>query len=142
RRARCGSPAPSAPPSRRPPWAAPPPRRAPSPMTRASRCSRTRPSCPTREARARRSRAPRTAASPAAAGATGTTAPPAPTGRGAEMAVDKPRIEAAVREILAAIGEDPDRDGLLDTPSRVARMYDEVFEGLAQDAREPLSTTF
>lgn len=58
------------------------------------------------------------------------------------MAVDEPRVEAAVREILAAIGEDPDRDGLLDTPARVARMYSEVFEGLDQDAREPLSTTF
>lgn len=58
------------------------------------------------------------------------------------MTVDQPRIEAAVREILAAIGEDPDRDGLLDTPARVARMYSEVFEGLGQDASEPLSTTF
>lgn len=58
------------------------------------------------------------------------------------MSVDRPRIEAAVREILAAIGEDPDRDGLLDTPARVARMYAEVFEGLEQDAHEPLSTTF
>lgn len=58
------------------------------------------------------------------------------------MAVDKPRVEAAVRELLAGIGEDPDRDGLLDTPARVARMYAEVFEGLEQDAHEPLSTTF
>src|SRR5690606_40360619 len=56
--------------------------------------------------------------------------------------VDQERIEAAVREILAAIGEDPDRDGLLDTPARVARMYAEVFQGLGQDAHEPLSTTF
>ena len=39
--------------------------------------------------------------------------------------VDKPRIEAAVREILLAIGEDPDRDGLQDTPARVARAYEE-----------------
>ena len=46
------------------------------------------------------------------------------------MSVDRPRIEAAVREILAAIGEDPDRDGLVETPARVARMYAEVFEGL------------
>ena len=51
------------------------------------------------------------------------------------MSVDRPRIEAAVREILAAIGEDPDRDGLVETPARVARMYAEVFEGLDQDAR-------
>ena len=58
------------------------------------------------------------------------------------MAVDRPRVEAAVRELLAGIGEDPDRDGLLDTPARVARMYAEVFEGLEQDAHEPLSTTF
>ena len=58
------------------------------------------------------------------------------------MSVDRPRIEAAVREILSAIGEDPDRDGLLETPARVARMYAEVFEGLDQDAHEPLATTF
>ena len=44
--------------------------------------------------------------------------------------VDAPRIEAAVREILLGIGEDPDRDGLADTPARVARMYAEVFAGL------------
>ena len=48
-------------------------------------------------------------------------------------AIDQARIEAAVREILAAIGEDPDRDGLLDTPSRVARMYAEIFAGLHED---------
>ena len=58
------------------------------------------------------------------------------------MAVDHARIEAAVREILTAVGEDPDRDGLLETPARVARMYAEVFEGLDQNADEPLSTTF
>lgn len=58
------------------------------------------------------------------------------------MIVDQPRIETAVREILAAVGEDPDRDGLLETPARVARMYAEVFQGLAQDASEPLATTF
>ncbi|WP_394215987.1 GTP cyclohydrolase I FolE [Brachybacterium vulturis] len=58
------------------------------------------------------------------------------------MAVDQPRIEAAVREILSAIGEDPDRDGLQETPARVARMYTEVFQGLEQDASVPLSTTF
>ena len=44
--------------------------------------------------------------------------------------VDLPRIERAVREILAAVGEDPDRPGLLDTPARVARMYAELFSGL------------
>ena len=47
--------------------------------------------------------------------------------------VDRPRIEAAVREILAAVGEDPDRDGLLETPARVARMYQELFAGLHLD---------
>lgn len=58
------------------------------------------------------------------------------------MAVDQPRIEAAVREILLAIGEDPERDGLLKTPARVARAYEEMFSGLDQDARELLGTTF
>ncbi|MEZ5246488.1 MAG: GTP cyclohydrolase I FolE [Acidimicrobiales bacterium] len=56
--------------------------------------------------------------------------------------VDQPRITAAVREILEAIGEDPDRDGLKNTPSRVARMYAEVCAGLHQDPAEHLSTTF
>ena len=50
--------------------------------------------------------------------------------------VDRPRIERAVREILAAVGEDPDREGLLETPARVARMYAELFSGLHQDPRE------
>ena len=50
--------------------------------------------------------------------------------------VDLPRIERAVREILAAVGEDPDREGLLETPARVARMYAELFAGLKQDPRE------
>lgn len=58
------------------------------------------------------------------------------------MAVDRPRIEAAVREILLAIGEDPDREGLRDTPARVARSYDEIFAGLTQDAGDLLATTF
>ena len=56
--------------------------------------------------------------------------------------VDQPRIERAVREILAAIGEDPDRDGLLETPKRVARAYAEFFAGLHQDPKDVLSTTF
>lgn len=51
-------------------------------------------------------------------------------------AVDLPRIQRAVREILAAVGEDPDREGLLETPARVARMYAEMFSGLHQDPRE------
>ena len=56
--------------------------------------------------------------------------------------VDQPRIEEAVREILLAVGEDPDRDGLSETPGRVARAYRELFSGLAQDPAELLSTTF
>ncbi|WP_404288472.1 GTP cyclohydrolase I FolE [Glutamicibacter arilaitensis] len=56
--------------------------------------------------------------------------------------IDQPRIAAAVREILEAIGEDPDRDGLVDTPKRVAKAYAEFFAGLHQDAAEHLSTTF
>ncbi len=47
--------------------------------------------------------------------------------------IDLPRIEKAVREILFAIGEDPDREGLLETPNRVARMYGELFSGLHAD---------
>ncbi|AUZ86349.1 GTP cyclohydrolase I FolE [Arthrobacter sp. TmT3-37] len=56
--------------------------------------------------------------------------------------VDQVRIQRAVREILAAIGEDPDRDGLLETPKRVAKAYAEMFAGLHQDASEVLSTSF
>jgi GTP cyclohydrolase I len=56
--------------------------------------------------------------------------------------VDLPRIEAAVREILSAIGEDPDRDGLLDTPKRVARMYAEVFSGLREHPHQHLEVQF
>jgi GTP cyclohydrolase I len=56
--------------------------------------------------------------------------------------VDKPRIEAAVREILAAIGEDLDRDGLVDTPARVARMYEEIFAGLRESPDEHLQVMF
>jgi GTP cyclohydrolase I len=60
----------------------------------------------------------------------------------AEGRIDAPRIEAAVREILLALGEDPDRPGLVDTPARVARAYGETFAGLSQDPREVLATTF
>ena len=56
--------------------------------------------------------------------------------------VDVPRIERAVREILLAVGEDPDREGLLKTPNRVARAYGELMAGLRQDPREHLSTVF
>ncbi|MGQ0804427.1 MAG: GTP cyclohydrolase I FolE [Actinomycetota bacterium] len=57
-------------------------------------------------------------------------------------AIDKPRIERAVREILEAIGEDPDRDGLRFTPRRIADMYEEIFAGLHDDPRRHLVTTF
>ena len=57
-------------------------------------------------------------------------------------AVDRPRIEAAVREILLAIGEDPDREGLADTPARVAKAYAEFFAGLHQSPDQVLGTTF
>ena len=55
---------------------------------------------------------------------------------------DQPRAEAAVRELLIAIGEDPDREGLRETPARVARAYAEVTGGLRQTARDVLTTTF
>jgi GTP cyclohydrolase I len=73
-------------------------------------------------------------------------APPRPSADGDRPAasgpVDLPRIEAAVREILAAIGEDPDRDGLLNTPGRVARMYEEVFAGLRESPQHHLEVQF
>jgi GTP cyclohydrolase I len=56
--------------------------------------------------------------------------------------VDLKRIEAAVREILVSVGEDPDRDGLLETPSRVARMYAEMFAGLRYDPGRHLAKVF
>ena len=59
-----------------------------------------------------------------------------------ENQIDQPRIAAAVREILFAIGEDPDRDGLVDTPKRVAKAYAEFFAGLHQSPAQHLSTTF
>ena len=55
---------------------------------------------------------------------------------------DLPRIERAVTEILLAIGEDPDRDGLRDTPARVARAYAEQFSGLGQQPESVLTTVF
>jgi GTP cyclohydrolase I len=57
-------------------------------------------------------------------------------------AVDVGRIEAAVRDILIAIGEDPDRNGLAETPKRVARMYAEVFSGLTEDPGDHLKVVF
>ena len=52
--------------------------------------------------------------------------------------MDLPRIENAVREILEAVGEDPDREGLKETPQRVARMYAEVFAGLHRDVSKDI----
>jgi GTP cyclohydrolase IA len=56
--------------------------------------------------------------------------------------IDQPRIERAVREILLAIGEDPQREGLRDTPARVARMYAELFAGLHDDPERHIKTMF
>jgi len=68
---------------------------------------------------------------------------PSPIGVGAKaQAVDLDRIARAVREILIAVGEDPDREGLQETPDRVARMYAEVFQGLHQDPRGHLQKLF
>ena len=58
------------------------------------------------------------------------------------MPIDRVRAEAAVREFLFAIGEDPDRDGLSGTPTRVARAAEELFSGLDADPAELLATTF
>lgn len=55
---------------------------------------------------------------------------------------DQQKIENAIREIIIAIGEDPDRDGLQDTPARVARAYKEMFSGLYKRPEEVLATTF
>ena len=55
---------------------------------------------------------------------------------------DRKRAEAAVRELLLAVGEDPDREGLVETPARVARAYEEVFAGLHVDPTDQLEKTF
>jgi len=65
-----------------------------------------------------------------------------PTRSGEIPAFDHARAEAAVRELLIAIGEDPEREGLRDTPARVARAYAEVTSGLRQNAEDVLTTTF
>jgi len=65
-----------------------------------------------------------------------------PTDAQTSCAVDQPRIERAIREILVAVGEDPDREGLKGTPSRVARMYTELFSGLREDPRVYLRKSF
>jgi GTP cyclohydrolase IA len=76
---------------------------------------------------------------------TGKAIPPVPFLAAPEPAdgpVDHSRIARAVREILLAVGEDPDREGLADTPDRVARMYAEVFSGLRADPAVHLARTF
>jgi GTP cyclohydrolase I len=59
-----------------------------------------------------------------------------------ESKVDRQKIEEAVRTILEAIGENPDREGLLLTPSRVASMYEEIFSGVKEDATKVLKAQF
>ncbi len=67
----------------------------------------------------------------------------ASTERGSEASpVDTEKIERAVREILEAIGEDPDRDGLVRTPARIAHMYEEIFAGIHEDPSHHLTVTF
>jgi GTP cyclohydrolase I len=56
--------------------------------------------------------------------------------------IDHDRVERAVRELLLAIGEDPDRDGLKQTPARVSRSYAEIFAGIGQKPEDVLTTTF
>lgn len=58
------------------------------------------------------------------------------------MTYDAAGVEKAVRDLLIAVGEDPERDGLKDTPQRLARSYKEIFAGLEADPRDVLSTTF
>ncbi|MHB1487816.1 MAG: GTP cyclohydrolase I FolE [Acidimicrobiales bacterium] len=60
----------------------------------------------------------------------------------ADAKIDPARAEAAVRELLGAIGEDPDRDGLIDTPRRVAAMYVELSQGMRQEPQDHLVVTF
>ncbi|MHA6624100.1 GTP cyclohydrolase I FolE [Pseudonocardia sichuanensis] len=62
--------------------------------------------------------------------------------RNGRPGVDHARAEAAVRELLIAVGEDPDREGLRETPARVARAYEEIFQGLYSDPDEVLDRTF
>ncbi|RDY29444.1 GTP cyclohydrolase I FolE [Romboutsia weinsteinii] len=56
--------------------------------------------------------------------------------------VDRDKIKRAVRDILEAIGENPDREGLIDTPDRVARMYEEIFSGIHEDPKDHLKVLF
>ena len=58
------------------------------------------------------------------------------------LTLDTQKIEEGVRLILEGVGEDPDREGLLETPARVARMYEEIFAGLTEDPARHFETTF
>ena len=69
-------------------------------------------------------------------------APPLPAELVGPPGFDQKRAEAAVRELLRAVGEDPEREGLLNTPARVARAYREAFSGLGRDPAEVLTTVF
>jgi GTP cyclohydrolase I len=71
-----------------------------------------------------------------------TASPSTANGEETASGIDLERIRRAVREILEAVGEDPDRDGLIETPDRVARMYAEVFRGLQEDPRVHLKKMF
>lgn len=70
------------------------------------------------------------------------SAPPVVDAKAVTAPVDQPRIERAVREILEAIGEDPNREGLQETPARVARSYAEIFSGIHKNPADVLSTVF
>ena len=90
---------------------------------------------------------PVSASAAATASLTADAAPPtagdgASNGAVPDLPMDLERIERAVREILLAVGEDPDRDGLLKTPQRVARMYAEIFAGLHEDPEHHLQVQF
>ena len=65
-----------------------------------------------------------------------------PDAEAQDSPIDLERVERAVREILEAIGEDPDRDGLVRTPARIAHMYEEIFAGLHEDPSRHLTVTF
>lgn len=56
--------------------------------------------------------------------------------------IDRNKVEQAVRMLLEGIGEDPDREGLIETPQRIARMYEEIYGGMEEDASEHLKKTF
>lgn len=82
------------------------------------------------------------ATTPHPAGAPSTIARTRDDGGRAVGPYDEERAARAVRELLLAVGEDPDREGLRETPARVARAYREIFAGLSMDARDVLTTTF